>query len=136
MMIMRSTLYQTNTLSWIVQCQLTETSVLGQTCRSARTHYFDTEYNQSLFFLLNAAFIAEKQQIPVLQFFGLTRLGLKLTMKAQQCVLYVWSLEIHLSRWEGWDSINIFNPDEFKCLSLDLLRHISWSFCVRQVQLR
>ena len=92
--------------------------------------------NQSLFFLLNAAFFAEKQQIPVLQFFGLTRLGLKLTMKAYQCVLYVWSLEIHLSRWEGWDSINRFNPDEYKCLSLDLLRHISWSFCVRQVQLR
>ena len=42
-MMMRSALYQTNTLSWIFQCQLIETTVCGQTCRSTRTHYSDSE---------------------------------------------------------------------------------------------
>ena len=38
-MMMRSALYQTNTLDINLQCQLTETTVRGQTCRSIRTHY-------------------------------------------------------------------------------------------------
>ena len=43
-MMMRSTLYQTNMLSqFFLQCQLTETTVHRQTCRSTRTHYPDSE---------------------------------------------------------------------------------------------
>ena len=43
--MMRSslTLFQTNTLSWILQWQLTETIFRGQTCRSTQTHYSDSE---------------------------------------------------------------------------------------------
>jgi hypothetical protein len=40
-----------------------ETTVRGKTCRSTRTHYSDSE---SLLFLLNATYLAEKQQIPIL----------------------------------------------------------------------
>ena len=35
--------YQTNTLSWILMGQLTETKVHGQTCRSARKHHSDSD---------------------------------------------------------------------------------------------
>ena len=41
--MMTCALYQTNTLSWIVLCQLDETTVRGQTCRPTRTHYPDSE---------------------------------------------------------------------------------------------
>jgi hypothetical protein len=36
--------------------------------------------HQSLLFLLNAACLAEKQQMPIFIFFGLTRPGLELTI--------------------------------------------------------
>ena len=42
-MMMRSALYQNNMLSWILQCQITKTTVRGQTCRLTRTHYPDSE---------------------------------------------------------------------------------------------
>ena len=43
-MIMRSPLYQTNGLGCIfIYCQLTETTVCGQTCCATRTHYPDSE---------------------------------------------------------------------------------------------
>ena len=42
-MMMRSALHQTNTLSWNLQCQLTETMIRGQTCHSTQTHYSDSE---------------------------------------------------------------------------------------------
>ena len=42
-MTMRSTLYYTNTLSWILQCQLTETTVRRQTYRLTWKHYPDSE---------------------------------------------------------------------------------------------
>ena len=41
--MMTSVLYQTNTHSWILQCQLTETTVCRQTCCSNFTHYPDSE---------------------------------------------------------------------------------------------
>ena len=42
------------------------TTVIGYICRSTRTHYSDSEPTSPLLFLLNAAFLAEKQQIPIL----------------------------------------------------------------------
>ena len=53
-MIMRPALYQTNTLVGFLYCQLTETTVCGQTCC------------RSLLFLLNTACLMEKQQISIL----------------------------------------------------------------------
>ena len=42
-MMMRSALYQTNTLAGFLQYQLTETTVCGYTCRSTLIHYPDSE---------------------------------------------------------------------------------------------
>ncbi len=42
-MMMSSTLFKTNTLSWILQSQLTETTVRGQKCRSTWTYYSEFE---------------------------------------------------------------------------------------------
>ena len=61
-MMMMLALSQTNTLSWILQCQLTETTVYQQTCCST----LDTSgftANQYLFFLINAAVLIEKLHI-------------------------------------------------------------------------
>jgi len=64
-MMMRSTLYKTNTLSWIF-------IVLAHWINSPRVDmsiHWDTLFwfqaNQSLLFLLHAACLAEKQQIPI-----------------------------------------------------------------------
>jgi hypothetical protein len=72
--MMRSALYYSNMLSWIF-------IVLAHWNNSPRidmSPYLDTlswfRSNQSLFFLLNDACLAEKQQIPIL-FFGLTDQG-------------------------------------------------------------
>ena len=46
-----------------LQCQLTETTVNGQTCCSTQTHYPDSEPIKSLLFLLNAKFLVGKKQI-------------------------------------------------------------------------
>ena len=42
-MMMRSALYQTNTLAGFLQYQLTETTVCGYTCRSTLIHYPDSK---------------------------------------------------------------------------------------------
>ena len=60
-MMMSSALYQTNTLSWILQCQLTETTVCGQTCRPTRTHYLDFKPT-SLCLMLHAQQRSNKYQ--------------------------------------------------------------------------
>ena len=65
-MMLMSTLFQTNSLVGFLQCQFTETTVRGQTCRSTRTHYSDSE-PQSLLFHRNAVCFAEKQQKSILQ---------------------------------------------------------------------
>jgi hypothetical protein len=59
-MMMKSALFQTNTLSWIF-------IVLAHWNKNLlHLHLFWFRANQSLLFLLNAACLAEKQQIPVL----------------------------------------------------------------------
>ena len=50
-MMMRSVLYQTNTLRFL-QCQLTETTVHGQTCHPTRTHYRKLGYFGHSFILV------------------------------------------------------------------------------------
>ena len=75
-MMMRSALYQTNTLCWIfLQCQLTETTVRGQTCHSTRTYYPDSEPTRlcSFFLMLRAQRRNNKYQFYSL---WLTRSGL------------------------------------------------------------
>ena len=42
-MMMMYALYQNNKLVGFLQCQITETAVRGQTCRSTRTYYSDSE---------------------------------------------------------------------------------------------
>ena len=51
-MMMRSALYQPNTLSWIIQCQLIKTTVRGYTCHPNRTHYPDSESTRPCSFSL------------------------------------------------------------------------------------
>ena len=63
---MRSALYQTNILCWILQCQLTETTVHGWTCRSTQTHYPDSQ-PISLFFFFLMRQISSKYQFYSLQ---------------------------------------------------------------------
>ena len=75
-MMMRSALYQTNTLSQIfLQCQLTETIVRRQTCHSTRTYYPDSEPTSlcSFFLMLHAQRRSNKYQFYSL---WLTRSGL------------------------------------------------------------
>jgi len=66
-MMTRSTLYQTNTLSWIF---LIVFAHWNKSPRIDMSHHSNTLYwfraNQSLLFLLNAACLAEKHQIPIL----------------------------------------------------------------------
>ena len=54
--------------------------------------------------------------------------------------VYALALDIQLSRGEGWDSINMFNPATCLCLSQTTTwisqRHISLSFCVQSIQTR
>ena len=101
---MRSALYYTNMLSWI-------SIVLAHWNNSLRidmSPYLDTlswfRSNQSLFFLLNDACLAEKQQIPIL-FFGLTRPGLEPAIYhtrgeyanyyTTDAVVYIWNVILH-----------------------------------------
>ena len=75
-MMMRSALYQTNTLScFFLQCQLTETTVRGQTCHSTRTYYPDSEPTSlcSFFLMMRAQRRSNKYQFYSL---WLTRSGL------------------------------------------------------------
>ena len=64
-MMMRSTLYWTNTLSWIFY----SASSMKQQSTDRHVPHSDSlswfRANQSLLFLLNAACLVEKQQIPV-----------------------------------------------------------------------
>ena len=63
-MMKRSALHQTNTLSWICIVYLTETSPQIEMLSSSDTLFW-YQANQSLLFLLNAAFLAEKQQMQI-----------------------------------------------------------------------
>jgi hypothetical protein len=102
--MMRSALYYSNMLSWIF-------IVLAHWNNSPRidmSPYLDTlswfRSNQSLFFLLNDACLAEKQQIPIL-FFGLTRPGLEPAIYhtrgeyanyyTTDAVVYIWNVILH-----------------------------------------
>ena len=65
-MMMRSALYQTNMLS---QCQLTETTVCGQTCHLNLTHYHDFKTSLCSFSLmLHAQWRSNKYQFYSLWF--------------------------------------------------------------------
>ena len=79
-MMMRSALFLTNTLSWIL-------IVLAHWNNSPRIDmslHLDTLFwfrsNQSLLFLLNAACLAEKKQIPILKSLVFNRPGLEPTI--------------------------------------------------------
>ena len=78
-MMMRSTLYWTNTLSWIFSASSLKQQSVDRhvTPLGHITSWFWA--NQSLLFLLNVACLEEKQQIPI-SVFGLTRLGLDPTI--------------------------------------------------------
>ena len=70
-MMMRYVLYQTNTLIvGFLQCQFTETTVHGQTCRSTRTHYSDSEPTSicSFSLMLRAQWRSNKYQFYSLWF--------------------------------------------------------------------
>ena len=66
-MIMLFALYYTNTLSWIfiVLANWNNSLRVGMSLHSDTLFWFRT--NQSLLFLLNAASLAKKQQIPIAQ---------------------------------------------------------------------
>ena len=78
-MMIRSALCYTNMLSWILQCQLTETPVRRQTCRPTGTHYPDSEPTSLCSFSL---MLCAQQRNNKYQFivFGLTDLGLRPTI--------------------------------------------------------
>ena len=61
-----------------------ETTVRGQTCRSTRTHYSDSEPTSLCSFSFNAACLAEKQQIPISQSLVLLNWGLNPRSNAPQ----------------------------------------------------
>jgi hypothetical protein len=65
--MMRSTLYLTNTLSWIflVLTHWNNSPLIDMLPHSDTLSWFQA--NQSLLFFLNTACLAEKQQIPILQ---------------------------------------------------------------------
>jgi hypothetical protein len=75
-MMMRSALYQTNTLSWIciVLAQGNNSPRVDMSLHSNTLFWFRA--NQPLLLLFNDACLAEKQHIPLLVF-GLTRPGLE-----------------------------------------------------------
>ena len=64
-MMMMSAFFQTNTLSFCLKCQLTETTVRGYTCRSTRTPYPDSGPTSLCSFSLILRALHYKQQIPV-----------------------------------------------------------------------
>ena len=64
-MMMKSTLFLTNTLSSIFIVLAHWHNSPRQKCRSTRDTLFWFWANQSLFLLLNAACLADKQQIPI-----------------------------------------------------------------------
>jgi hypothetical protein len=71
--MMRSTLYKTNMLSWIfiVLVYWNNSPRIDMSFHSDTLFWFRA--TQSLFFLLNAVCLAEKQEIPISIVFGLTR---------------------------------------------------------------
>jgi hypothetical protein len=78
-MMMRHALYQTNTLSWIfiVLAHWNNNPQIDMSSHSDTLSWFWAK--QSLLFLLNAACLAEKQQIQILVF-GFTQSGLEPTI--------------------------------------------------------
>ena len=78
-MMMRSALYQTNTLSWmcIVLSHCNNSPRIDMTLHSDTIFRFRAKQS---FLLLTAASLVEKQPIPLSQSFGLTRSGLELTI--------------------------------------------------------
>ena len=63
-MMMRSALYLTNTLSWIVLAHWNNSPQIDVSPHLDTLSWF--RFNPSLLFLCNAACLAEKQQIPIL----------------------------------------------------------------------
>ena len=66
--IMMVALYQSNTLIWIFIVLANETTVYRYTCRSTPDTLSWFQTNKSWLLILNAGYIAEKQQIPILVF--------------------------------------------------------------------
>ena len=80
----RFALYLTYMLSWIfiVLAHWNNSLQVDMSLHSDTLFWFRA--NQSLFFLLNAACLAEKQEIPIFIVFGLTRPGLEPTIYSTQ----------------------------------------------------
>ena len=83
--IMMSVLYYASILSWNFSLHyITEAKCQRYICRSTLTRYPDFESISCLLFLLNAACLTEKQQIPILQSLVWPNMGLEHTIDPQR----------------------------------------------------